>query len=98
MQLTIPHTLPASEVQRRLQARAHEIAKLVPGGMAQVSTCWPCDTHMDMTLSAMGKTVTGSIDIAEDHALFVVKLPASLALFSGLIAAKLDEKGRKLLA
>ena len=98
MRLTLAHALTPSQVRDRLKARAHEIAELIPGGLAQATTSWPCDTRMEMTIAGMGKSLTGHVEIAEHEVIFVVNLPASFALFSPLIASKLEEKGRKLLA
>lgn len=41
MRVPIPHDLPREEVRRRLSSRSHEIARFIPGGMAQVTTDWP---------------------------------------------------------
>ena len=97
MRLTLAHTLTQAEVRTRLKARAHEIAELIPGGLATATTSWPSDTHMDLTLAAMGKHITGHVEIGEHEVVFVVNLPTTLALFEPMIAGKLEEKGRKLL-
>ena len=98
MQFALTHDLTAEEVRHRLRTRAPEIAELVPGGLAQVTTAWPDENRMDMTIAAMGKEISGHVAIGEHEVVFVVNLPASLSLFAGMIGSKLEEKGRKLLA
>ncbi|MBS0254217.1 MAG: polyhydroxyalkanoic acid system family protein [Proteobacteria bacterium] len=96
MQLTLPHSLGVAEACRRLHERAPEIADLVPG-FARVTTDWPSETRMAMTVSSLGKSLSGTVDVAEDHVVFTLDIPAALAFARPLIESALNEKGRKLL-
>ena len=56
MRVPIAHTLPKEEVRRRLRERSHEIANFIPGGMADVTTGWPNEDRMDLSVRARGST------------------------------------------
>ena len=98
MRIKIPHSLTPEEVRTRLKSRAPDIADMVPGTLAQITTTWPSDTRMDMTITAMGQAISGHVEIAPHEAIFVVNLPGALSFVEPMIAGKLEEKGRKLLA
>ena len=70
----------------------------VPGGMANVDTSWSGDDRMDMVITAMGQTVKGGIDIADDHVTITVDLPFMLTMMEPMIASSIREHGPKLLA
>ena len=59
MRVPIAHTLPKEEVRRRLRERSHEIANFIPGGMADVTTGWPNEDRMDLSVRAMGQGIDG---------------------------------------
>ena len=98
MRIAIDHSLTAAEVRHRLKTRAPEIAEMVPGGLAKVTTSWPDENRMEMTITAMGKEVSGHVEICAHEAVFIINLTGSLSFVAPMIAAKVEEKGRKLLA
>lgn len=97
MRVPISHSLDKEEVRRRLRSRTDDIASFVPGGMADVSTSWPDADTMNLSVSAMGKTVEGQVLVDDGQVVFVVELPAALGFFEPLIRGQVEEKGRKLL-
>ena len=66
MRVPIAHTLPKEEVRRRLRERSHEIANFIPGGMADVTTGWPNEDRMDLSVRAMGQGIDGRVLIEDD--------------------------------
>lgn len=96
MRISLPHSLGRTEARRRLHERAPEIADLVPG-LARVSTAWPAEDRMEMTVSSLGKSLSGAVDVADDHVVFTLDIPDALAFARPLIESTLAEKGRKLL-
>ncbi len=97
MRIPIPHKLGREEARQRLHSRSGEIAGLLPGGMADVTVTWPHEDRMELNIAAMGKTVQGSVEIADDTVIFVIDLPASLSFVEPMIRGAVEQKGRKLL-
>lgn len=97
MRVPIAHTLPKEEVRRRLRERSHEIANFVPGGMADVSTSWPNEDRMDLSVRAMGQGIDGRVMIEEHEVVFEVDLPPALSFVEPMIAGAIRDKGQKLL-
>lgn len=98
MRVVIPHTLGRDEARRRLKARSHTIAEAIPGGVAQVATDWPNEDRMTLSISAMGQTVAGHVDVEADQVVFLVTLPPMLAFLEPLVAGALRQQGKHLLA
>ncbi len=98
MQVAIPHQLDREEVRRRLRGSSHEIADSIPGGMAQVETSWPSEDRMVMAIQAMGQSLNGHIDIADDQVVFVVDLPPALSFVEPMVANAIKQQGQKMLA
>lgn len=97
MRVPIPHNLDKEEVRRRLHARSHEIGQFVPGGMADVSTTWPNEDRMDLSVKAMGQGVDGAVIIEEGQVIFEVNLPPALSFVEPMVASAIRQKGQKLL-
>ncbi len=98
MQVAIPHQLGRDEARRRLKARSHTIADGIPGGMAQVTTDWPSEDRMNLSISAMGQIVAGHVDVEADQVVFLVALPPMLEFLQPLIAGAIRQQGQHLLA
>lgn len=98
MRVPIAHQLPKEEVRRRLRERSHEIASFVPGGMADVTTNWPHEDRMDLSVRAMGQGIDGRVLIEDHEVVFEVDLPPALSFVEPMIAGAIRDKGRKLLA
>lgn len=97
MRVAVPHSLGKDEARRRLKARAHEIAGLLPGGMADVTVTWPHEDRMELAISALGKSVGGFIEVEESVLAFTIDLPPALAFAEPMVRGAVEEKGRKLL-
>ncbi|MDE2437282.1 MAG: polyhydroxyalkanoic acid system family protein [Sphingomonadales bacterium] len=98
MRVPIPHSLGKDEARRRLKARTGEIAGFIPGGMADVQSSWPNDDTMNLAVTAMGKTVAGTVELEEGQVVFSLDLPPGLAFVEPMIRGALEQKGRKLLS
>ena len=97
MRVPIPHSLGRDEARRRLMARSGEIAGLVPGGMAEVTTTWPSDDRMDLCVKALGKSVDGYVEISDSAVTVVIDLPPALALFAPMVRGAVESNAQKLL-
>jgi hypothetical protein len=97
MRIPIPHKLGREEARHRLHSRSGEIAGMMPGGMADVTVEWPHEDRMELLVKAMGKSVNGAVEIADDNVTFVLDLPAGLSFVEPMIRSAVEAKGRKLL-
>jgi hypothetical protein len=97
MEVAIPHSLGKTEVRERLRTRGHELGNHIPGGMAEVTTVWPSEDRMAMTVSAMGQTINAHVDIQEQQVVFVVDVPPALGFIKPIIEGTIRQQGEKLL-
>jgi len=98
MRVALPHSLGKEELRRRLHARSGELAGLVPGGNADVEIAWPHEDRMTLAVSAMGKTISGHVELEEAEVAFVIELPGSLSFAEPLVRGAVEAKAHKLLA
>ncbi len=97
MRVAVPHSLGREEVRSRLKGRIHELADVIPGGMADVSSHWPNDDRMDLTVVAMGQTVAGNIVIEDATVTVDIALPLALSFVEPMIRGAIERNSRKLL-
>lgn len=97
MRVPISHALAKEEVRHRLASRSHEIANFIPGGMAEVSTHWPNEDTMNLSVRAMGQGIQGRVLIEDHQVVFEVDLPPALSFVEPMIAGAIRQQGTKLL-
>lgn len=97
MRVAIPFDLSRDVVRERLKSRSHEIAEHIPGGMAEVSTDWPNDDQMNLTISTMGQNLRGIVNIEESQLVFEIELPPTLGFLEPIISGAIRQQGQKLL-
>ena len=97
MRVPIPHQLGREEARRRLHARSGELTGLFPGMGAAVEIDWPSEDRMSTTVTVMGKTVQGHVDVEDDAVVFDIDLPMALSFIEPMIRSTIEAKGRKLL-
>jgi uncharacterized protein involved in copper resistance len=96
MQVAIPHQLGKEEVRRRLSANSHRLADGMPG-MAEVTTDWPSEDRMRLSVRAMGQVVDGHVDVEEAQVIFHVTLPPALGFFQPIVEGAIRQQGPRLL-
>lgn len=94
--VSIPHQLGKAEAKRRLEAGFGQVKQQVGGQIATLSEAWEGD-RMGFNLGIMGQTVTGHLDVAEDHVRLEVQLPWMLAMFAEKAKALIQRQGTLLL-
>lgn len=97
MRVALPHDLGREEVRRRLSARSHEIGDMIPGGLAQVTSNWPTDDLMELTIYALGQTITGDIEIYETQVVIAFDLPPTLSFLRPMIEGAVRSNATRLL-
>jgi hypothetical protein len=98
MRVAVQHDLGKEEARRRLQSRGHEIADMVPGNMAEVTTGWPSEDRMTITVAAMGQEMGGAVDIEDAQVVFEIQLPAMLSFMEPAMKGAVEKNAGKLLA
>jgi len=94
--VSIPHQLGALEAQRRLQNGIEQMKEQYAGKLAVLEDRWT-GHHLDFRVSAIGQTVTGTIDVAEDHVMLALQLPWVLAMIAQKAQTMIQNKGQLLL-
>lgn len=95
--ITIPHQLGAAEAKRRLEDGLSQLAGQIPGGDASRFTqSWAGDV-LNFSAVAMGSTITGVVQVLEDHARLDMSLPGLLGMAAGKIKDELSRRGQLLL-
>ena len=97
MRVALPHNLGREEVRRRLSTRSHEIGDMIPGGLARVSSQWPSEDLMELTVDAMGQKITGDIEIYEAEVVIEFDLPPALSFFRPMIEGAVRSNTTRLL-
>jgi putative polyhydroxyalkanoate system protein len=95
IEVDLPHNLGKDEARRRIANNIHKLEQHFPGG-AQVQSGWTGD-QLNLDVTAMGQSVTGTIDVLENKVHVKLLLPPMLAMFSGIIQGALQKKGDVLL-
>lgn len=95
--INIPHQLGAAEAKRRLEQGLAQLAGQIPGGDAKGFTkSWAGDV-LNFSAVAMGSTITGVVQVLEDHARLDISLPGLLGMAAGKIKDELTRRGQTLL-
>ncbi|WP_126173426.1 polyhydroxyalkanoic acid system family protein [Altericroceibacterium xinjiangense] len=96
MRVAIPHDLDKATVRQRLRGNSHTLGDHIPG--AQVATSWPSEDRMTMTVSAMGQSFAGDVEIEERQVVFTLALPPALGFIEPIVEGAIRQQGQKLLA
>ena len=95
--INIPHQLGAAEAKRRLEQGFAQMAGQIPGGdPSRFTQNWSGDA-MTFSAAAMGQTISGVVQVLEDHARLDVTLPGLLGMAAGKIKDELNRRGQLLL-
>jgi putative polyhydroxyalkanoate system protein len=94
--VTIPHQLGRPEAKRRIQDQLAQV-KQQAGSYGKLDETWQGD-RMDFTVSVMGQSFTGRLQVEDQQVRLEVALPAMLAMLAGSVRQRIEEQGRKLLS
>src|SRR3546814_19449665 len=70
---------------------------MIPGGLAQVTSNWPTDDLMELTIYALGQTITGDIEIYETQVVIAFDLPPALSFLRPMIEGAVRSNATRLL-
>ncbi len=94
--VSIPHSLGKAEATRRLQTGVGQLKSQFGDKIATVESQWAGD-RMTFRVGAMGQTVTGHLDVADDNVRVEVMLPWILAMVADKAKGLIQKQGTLLL-
>ncbi|CAN5257215.1 hypothetical protein BH10PSE12_BH10PSE12_05430 [soil metagenome] len=93
----IPHNLSRDEVRRRMSSRVRDLPQHIPGGMATVTSSWPAQDRMIVTVCVLGQEVPCTLDVEDAVVRASIQLPGMVSLMAGPIASIVRQRGEDLL-
>ncbi len=92
----IPHSLGHAEARRRIEQGLPKLEAKIPGG-GQVSSEWPAEDRLILTIIAMGQTVKADMEIADTALRGTVAIPMMLSMMAGPIGEFVKTSAEKML-
>ena len=93
---TVSHELGRRKAKQRIESSLDEIRSHLSAFATSVEEQWTED-HLDFRLIALGRAISGRIDVFEDSVRIEVMLPGILGFLGGKISSRIRERGLKLL-
>ena len=94
--ISIPHRLTQDEARTRLQKGLTDLKAQHARSIAQVEESWN-GNQMSFTLTAMGQSMTGRMDVQPSAVKLEIDLPWLLAVFAEKLRPQIEQEGRKML-
>jgi putative polyhydroxyalkanoate system protein len=94
--VSIPHNLGKAEARRRLHTGVSQLKAQVGDKFGTVEETWAED-RMSFKVAAMGQTVEGHLDVAEDSVRVEVQLPWILAMMAEKAKGYIQKQGTLML-
>ena len=96
LSISIPHQLGRAEARRRIEAGFAKLVQQFPGGGGTCHQRWDGD-RMTFSVSGMGQTVSGGVDVLDALVKMDIELPGVLGLLAGGLKGQLQKAGQLLL-
>src|SRR5690348_11352854 len=94
--VSIPHQLGKEEAVRRLKSGFGRARSTFGDKLAVIDETWSGD-HLDFRAGVLGQSVSGAIDVAEDHVRVEVLLPWLLGLLADKVRPFIERQGNLML-
>jgi len=94
--IDIPHDLGRAEAKRRMMAGVDKVARHIPGG-GEVSSSWPTEDRMTLTIAAMGQKISADLDVEDRLVKVRLAVPLMLSFMAGPITAIVQKSAEELL-
>jgi putative polyhydroxyalkanoate system protein len=94
--IRIPHQLGRAEARRRIETGFAKIVAQLPGSAGTRSERWDGD-RLTFSVSGMGQTVSGVIDVLEAAVTMELELPGLLGMIASGLQGRLQKAGQLLL-
>ena len=96
LSISIPHQLGRAEARRRIETGFDKLVRQLPGGGGTCHQRWDGD-RMTFSVSGMGQTVSGSVDVLDAFVKMDIELPGVLGLLAGGLKGPLQKAAGQLL-
>jgi hypothetical protein len=94
--VSIPHQLGKEEALRRLKSGFGRARTTFGDKLAVIDETWSGD-HLDFRAGILAQTVSGAIDVADDHVRIEVQLPWLLGLLAEQVRPFIERQGHLML-
>jgi hypothetical protein len=94
--VSIPHQLGKDEAVRRLKSGFGRARTTFGEKLAVIDEDWSGD-HLDFRAGVLGQTLTGAIDVADDHVRVEVLLPWLMGLLVDKVRPFIERQGQLML-
>ncbi len=94
--VVIPHQLGRDGARHRLEAGIGSLKAKFGDKVTSIDERWTGD-HLDVDVKALGQSVSGGLDVAEDHVRVEVQLPWMLAMIAEKAKGYIEKEGQLLL-
>ena len=94
--VNLPHNLSQAEARDRIQNGFGRLRTQFAGRVGTVDDRWTGD-HLDLSVTAMGQTVTGRADVEPQQVRVEIDLPWFLAMIADRVRGEVEREGRKML-
>ena len=96
LSISIPHQLGRAEARRRIETGFANLVRQLPGGGNSYIQRWDGD-RLTFSVSAMGQTVSGVVDVLDAVVRMDLELPGVLGLIASGLKGRLQKAGQLLL-
>ena len=96
LSIIIPHQLGRAEARRRIESGFSKLVRQLPGGGSGYVERWDGD-RLTFSVSALGQSVSGVVDVLDDTVAMKIELPAVLRMIAASLRGKIQEAGRLML-
>jgi hypothetical protein len=94
--VSIPHQLGRAEARRRIETGFAKIIHLLPGSAGNRNERWDGD-RLTFSVTAMGQTVAGVVDVLDAAVTMEIELPGVLGVIASGFKDRLQKMGELLL-
>ncbi len=94
--ISVPHQLGRTEAKRRLDELTAKVQGESAGLVQRVEQHWDGDT-LHFHIGAMGQSVSGTAEVAEQTVNLDIALPWMLSMLSGKLKTEIEKQARDLL-
>lgn len=96
LRITLPHELGRIEARRRIDTGLSNLARQLPGGATVHDQRWD-GNRLDFRLAALGRTVSGQVEVLDTSVTIDIELPGLLGKIVGAFTDRLRQAGQLLL-
>ena len=94
--VVLPHSLGREEARRRVGEAIERARGGIGQGLINADVKWPNPDHADLSVGALGQTVSAQIDVQEAEVRVRVLLPWLLASLAGKVTERIQQAGATL--